>query len=291
MLVAMVGFVGIRGPLYKAAGVKPAGAYLKLGAFLHHIAAHLDHGTPLTADERRLVDEIHPRKDGKWPYDPSNVDLLVYSPQLHPSALDAHPWEIIRLSLSLAWRAPIVDLVHVKDNSAAIWRVCPAPPEYLRMWAGRLHDDKVWRLDPEKSGWLDGKWVYPLSEVSRPVPRVFVAAQDDQWSWLFWRPALYTYLLAFAAAVAAIRAGRWQFLLIAVPVALQTLAMAIYCPAPQFRYQWPAYLAGMLISGFLIWVVPRGGYGTACGSLRVVAHAAERDSQTSPSGEPCQCPA
>ena len=77
LAVATVGFLGVKGPLYKALGVQPIAAYAKLGPFLHHISAHLDHGTPLTADDRRLVAEIHPLKDGKWPYDPTRSRSAV----------------------------------------------------------------------------------------------------------------------------------------------------------------------------------------------------------------------
>ena len=122
---------------------------------------------------------------------------------------------------------------------------------------------KARALDPEKSGWFDGKLVLVSTPVARPLPPMFFAAQKDPWSWLLWRPAFFMYLLVFGSVVAATRARCWRFLLIAVPVELQTLGLAMFCPAPEFRYQWSVYLTGMLIGGFLLWAVPRGGYGAA----------------------------
>ena len=72
--------------------------------------------------------------------------------------------------------------------------------------------------------------------------------------WLLWRPALWLYLAILGAIVAWLRSQRWQYLLVILPVILNSLIIAVY--STNFRYQYPAYAVGQLVSWFLLFGVP-----------------------------------
>ncbi len=92
--------------------------------------------------------------------------------------------------------------------------------------------------------------------MTRPLPPLLAWAYKEKWNWLTWRPALYLYLFLFGVVVAAVRAGRWRYLLLAVPVVVQVAAMSIFVVTAEFRYQWCLILVGLLCSGFLLLGVP-----------------------------------
>ena len=68
----------VKGPLYSAIGVAPAERFYRVLPLLHHVAAHTAEGTPLTDDERELLERLHPLDHGEWPYHPSSLDRLIW---------------------------------------------------------------------------------------------------------------------------------------------------------------------------------------------------------------------
>ncbi len=136
-------WLGVRGPLYWYAGVQPTPASLQLCPVLHHIAAHSNAGTPLTADEQALMAQVHPLVDGKWPYDPTNVGPM-FDDKLNAEQIGAHRRELVRLFLTLAWQRPTVELKHVIRNSAMVWQITHTYGNCL-MLACNIVDNKALR--------------------------------------------------------------------------------------------------------------------------------------------------
>lgn len=250
--LAFVCWLGVCGPLYNYAGVKPMPATLALCPVLHHIAAHSVAGTPLTADQQALMAEVHPLIDGKWPYDPTNVEPM-FDGKLNVERVEASRSELIRLFLSLAWRRPMVDLKHIVLNSAMMWRITQPG----MMFALNIVNGKALRMNPEIRN--DPRQIIggPLVEVAGALPPGLAASVKPEWSWCIWHPALPLYLLLLGAVVAAVRARRWQYLLFAMPAGLQSLCLAMVITAPDFRYQWGVSLMGVIVGGFTLFSTPR----------------------------------
>ena len=65
------------------------------------------------------------------------------------------------------------------------------------------------------------------------------------------------YLLFFGVIVAVLRSGNARYLCVAAPVAFQSAVLALFCPSPEFRYQWSVFMSALLLSGFSLSSVRR----------------------------------
>src|SRR5262249_40443080 len=98
------------------------------------------------------------------------------------------------------------------------------------------------------------------------------ASQVPAVSWFLWRPALYLYLLLGGVVIASLRRGSPRYLLVALPVALDSLGMLFLTLAQQLRYQYGTYLVGLVV-GLLLYAVRADGR-EPCTSRRFLVRAA-----------------
>jgi hypothetical protein len=225
---------------------------MKAGPLLHHIAAHLAHDTPLLPEERELLDSIYPLEGTGWPYDAHDPGPLFNSKKCNHDAIAARLPDLTRVCWALLIRRPSVELAHFPASCALVWKIRWSPCECPPVW----YVGTTWyRGDPEERDLPRKTWKFRPIAVTGPLPPLLAWAAKDDWAWLTWRPALYMYLLLFGVVVAAVRAAKWQYLVVAAPVVVQALVLALV-GAPCFRYHWGVYLAGMLCSGFLLLGVP-----------------------------------
>jgi hypothetical protein len=161
--------------------------------------------------------------------------------------------ELARLFGALLVRRPSVNFQHFGVSSELVWKIRWSRCECLPVWS----DGKSWyRVDPDERDLPRGKWTFKPIAVTRPLPPLFAWATKDKWAWLTCRSALYMYLFLLGVLVAAVRAAKWQYAVVALPVLVQSSIMALAGMGPCFRYQWSVYLVGMLCSGFLLLGVP-----------------------------------
>ena len=78
-------------------------------------------------------------------------------------------------------------------------------------------------------------------------------------AWLFWRPALYLYLVLAGTCVACARGGDWRYWAVAAPALANSAVIALMTPAQDFRYQYGVYLVGLFLGPFLLLVAGRRG--------------------------------
>ena len=71
-------------------------------------------------------------------------------------------------------------------------------------------------------------------------------------SWFFFRSPFWMYLLIFAACIAALRTARWGYLLVLLPVLLNTLPLAFISFIQAFRLVMPVMLVSLVFSGYLL---------------------------------------
>jgi len=255
--VAVGAWAAVRGPLYRALHVAPTPAYLQLGPILHHLAAHLHDGTPLTADQKAFLASVHPMPDDRWPYDPCDLGRLLFDRKFNFAKLQSHKAGIWRIWWDLLCSRPSVNLKHLVDSSTLVWRVT-RPPQTRYVFAFlSFNKQEVYRTDPGLVYVEPAKWKWSLHRVPRPVPACVAWATQDSVSWLLWRPALPMYLFLAACVIAAIRARSWRYLCLAFPVVIQSGIMFLVCPATDFRYQWPVFLCGFLFTPFLLLCICR----------------------------------
>jgi SAM-dependent methyltransferase len=249
--------VAVRGPFYSWLGAQPSDHMPGLNYIaLHHIAAHLDAGTPLQPEERALIDRLRPPKAG-WPYRPDFSDELSFDGQLNYAEARRASTDMVRLALTLAWRAPGTAARHMIESSAYLWRIRPRPPELIwNIGIMVTPERRVVTIDPRWPAFAN------LAESKLPGLQVPIASWlqesylDRRLSWLFWRPALYLHLGLLAVLLAVARARSCAWLLVLVPLLLNTATVALYGVAASHRYGYPQQLIVMVVGGFLALAVP-----------------------------------
>ena len=209
---------GVRGPLYQALAARaPAsGTYRQIGVgqgpgffkiviAVNHIAAQMADGTPLTAEERDLVSGLYPLENGKWPYGPSADDRfgIGYAPALGRSGSGKkttwQPWPSGFLG-----GTRMASLRHVLTSTSYLWRITGRAglDNYYTVAFVPGKKAKYQKLrDFHVSGDENVDWVEPK------VPLPGVVNWTFRNAWLFWRPALYLYLILFSLAIAMLREG------------------------------------------------------------------------------------
>ena len=258
LALALVIWVGVRGPLYSAVGVKPSEVSGWLWVLVHEAAAHLDAGTPMTSEERDLLSQIRPLDD-KWRYDCYAVTVPAFDGRLSRKALEGNKWELVRVAGDLMLRQPQVSLDRIICSSSLIWRITREPNRY-DYGPGLGYNDQgklVYIPVAAEFG------LYPQSkipELVEPLGRLVVlSAHIWDLLWLTWRSAIYLYVALASAVVASLRSRRWQYMLVMAPILFHSIFLAFVALDQDFRLQYPVYLVGLVLGGFLLFGVPLRG--------------------------------
>ena len=177
-----------------------------------------------------------------------NLDLLYCWKKWEPRQ-DA----LTDLAIRLFCRNPAAGLRHVLTSASYIW--CITGPmtldNYYTVAFVPGEKPSYQKLRDLRGGGPDNvAWVEPQ------VPLPGVVNWTFRNTWLFWRPALYLYLILFALAIAMLRGGS-RFAPFLVPVLLQTGCLSLAVLSQEFRYQFPIYMIGLLYGGYFLFCVPR----------------------------------
>jgi hypothetical protein len=246
----------VKGPVFRMANVYPVQEWLKSAPVLHYLAAHVNAKTSLLPEERAVLDQIIPPKDGyEWPYNPVSVDSTLNAKGFSPEAVVEHSSELKRILISLTLRRPDVTFEHIKNSSRLVWQIqwSTVIPAAVRFNA----EHQLLRYDPAllEMPFADAPFVY--TPLERPSPPGIEASFSPICDWFAWRPALLMYLFFAGCIVASIRSRNAKYLLVALPIFVQEGIMSLVGVSPDFRYHWGTYLAGILMSGYLLFAIPR----------------------------------
>ena len=245
LLGALALFLGlwilIRGPLYDMLKVdRTFGSVQQI--LVHHIAAHVVTGGPLTIREETLASQIIPMD--QWRYNCcSNVATM--------RAKDYSNYKNFQLSeqfnqlfLSLALKEPGVELRHQVCISSQVWEL-PSRCKYdfviapdSKIWVagnnlGIKQDSKIPALVPVIRGML-----YTISVPPFDIP--------------FFTPAFFLYLGIYCTFFLAFRRRQIQIGLYLLPSGVQSLILLAVSLSTDFRYQYGVYLAGLFSLGMFI---------------------------------------
>jgi hypothetical protein len=254
-VLSAVGIGIVRGPIYSIAGVPPINYWFKSCPFVHNIAAHVASKTPLEPEERELLDKILPLEDDAWKYNPACLEPIIRDKNFHSEVVNEEKnyAQLHKMFFSLAIRRPSVTLEHLLKSSRQIWQI-----KYSEIILPAVIFEKnvAKRYDP----YLVRK---PQNEVTfefQPMDHIPLATKisyHHSLHWLFWRPALFMYLFFAGCIVAALRSQNAKYLLVALPIFVQTGMMMSLSFSCDFRFHWGTYLTGILLSGYLLLAIPR----------------------------------
>lgn len=217
--------------------------------FAGYLGAHVAAGTPLSSEERAVLEDIHPLED-RWNYLCFSNVPTVFDGRFDMQALGRHKQALLPLFLELTRRNPHVTLNHLACVTGMLWKLSQSTdftsgPFIFQSPAGRL--ETVHEL-PDSP-----RFEPVLPELGQRMLRLVVRTLDRDLSWLFWRPAVPLYLAFLACAVACVRRRSWRPAVLLLPLVLHTLALALIITAQDMRYQYPVFLVSqMFCLGWLL---------------------------------------
>jgi hypothetical protein len=253
LLLCLALFLFMKGPVYTWLNVDRTKSGQSNLILLHHIAAHLDAGTPLTAEEETYINSFLPIPD--WNYYCCYVGTVSYDDDFQRDRFLASSSENRTLALDLFLRDPLVDLKHTVCSGELAWR---------------FNDNQCnMKSSHGFNSWVPGEvsWIVPndagLKEDSK-FPALVTPYVDalrifgfrDDFLVVYLRPALYLYLAAFFVMVVIMRRNDYRALLVVLPLAIQSAILFLVSYAPAIRYQYSSYLVGLYLLGFLFLPTP-----------------------------------
>ena len=249
-LVAVILYLGVRGPLYQAAGVRKGSTNPGLQlALAHLIARHTNVGTRILPEERKLLASIR-ADDRKWPYNCYSNNPMAFDGKMNQGNLSKSTASLAQLGFQLSLRNPSETWKHLMCNSAFIFRVLP--PVLGKRYSP--YEASPLNLTPDGTSMSAHN---PLVAVRLPKLQNSIYSFTNliyfnKLNWFFWRNPFWMYLLIFATVVAVLRTGRRQYSLLVLPALINTLPLAFISFIQAFRLVMPVILVSLLFSGYLI---------------------------------------
>jgi hypothetical protein len=212
--------------------------------YVQHISAHIAAGTSLTTEEADVLNEIRP-VDEAWPYDCTSVNETIGSPNAIPiGAYSDREKELRNIAISLALRAPGVEIDHLVCSSKIVWQVTETGTR--TSFINLANRDDI--VDTIRVRGTDS----PMEQhASRSLALSMFRTVTDLPSALL-RPALYTYALIAAVLVACRRRRSLDPLLIILPALIQTLALTPLVLVQDTRFQYGTILVSVVMTPLLL---------------------------------------
>jgi hypothetical protein len=237
----------VRGPLYNVVGVRRVTDYLLYQVPVHQVAAVVAAGTPLTSEERSILDKLFPIDKWGKAYVCSSIHSIYYAHDFNYPLIDSdseYKAAFRRVWLSLLLRNPLAVIRHQLCAGALVWLVPPLTYLYT-----------VEREIPQNELGLSTQSQWPA--MRRLITKLLDWSERPEVIWLLWRPALYLYIILLLTAVVAYRMQEPRWLIFAVPAMLQSVSLLLVNVGQDFRYQFSIYLISLISLCLLWWIIPK----------------------------------
>jgi hypothetical protein len=244
LLLCLLVFLAVKGPLYTWLNVDRTKSGQSNLILLHHIAAHLNAGTPLEPEERAYLDSFLPVDE--WDYFCCYVGTISYDKDFERQAFLDSSAENRKLALDLFLRDPWVDVEHTFCSGELVWRY-----HNNQCYMKSIHGFNSWVpgevswIIPNEVGLKDDSRIPALVQPYVDMLRAF--GFRDDFLVIYLRPALYLYLAGFCVAALLLRRRDYKALLVIFPSLLQSAILFLVSYAPAIRYQYSIYLVGTLL--------------------------------------------
>lgn len=221
-------YLGIRGPFYRLLDVKKSTVLLESSTSIYSIAAHADAGSK--ADS--LLESIQPFSKG---WECETVNSLGQVSQLEGLGEDETP---IQTVINIIRRAPGLLMYSYRCQRSLVWIIYDPylevrNPSHAQYWI----DANKYGIEPDSR----------IPEMREQVSLfVDVTSKDPDLNWFIWRPALYLYFFLFVVAVQALKYKDLRWLLLGMPILIQSVLLTLILILPNFRYHYAAVLLPLL---------------------------------------------
>lgn len=230
-----------QGPVFQILQVNHSSGSIEQ-ILVHHIAAHIVNGTPLTPEQEKIANQIIP--SGIWQYSCClNVNTMD-SPGYSDEKNAENSSSIRKLFLELLIAEPGVELQHQVCVSSLVWQIpnhCPVRNFYPRT--------TVYWISP-RGGPIQQNSQLPF--LVEPLTNFLFLFRDRSGFSLVITPSLYLYLGLFCTFFTVFRKNFLMLGLYLLPAGLQSFFLILVNISSAFRYQYGVMLVGMFSLGLLI---------------------------------------
>lgn len=234
----------VRVGMYRVLDVAPVPQWFARQVQIHQMGAFVVHSKHLDSSDRVIFERLLPFDQWRNRYSCYGLNSLLYhEPKPDVRFFDAHVREFTTLWVRLALRDPITLMRHQVCLTTLIWRVTQPEDGYLYAWNREL----IWKGGGDLG--LAPSSFFP--EFQKAITQWLMELERPDWIWIVWRPALYLYLTLFCVAALCVRHRSWRLVGLALPVLAQSLIWMLLLTVQDFRFQYPAYIVGLLALGLL----------------------------------------
>jgi hypothetical protein len=215
---------------------------------LHHIAAHLDQGTAMTAGQLDYLDSLLPLPE--WQYDCCYMGNIYTHPDFDQTSYMRNFSRNLGITSSLFAQNPAIDIQDQLCASEMDWRFLNNRCTFKSLHPFDFNSTSITSWIPDNEFGLAENSILPqlLPAYYTLLDRIGVFSGV---SGPLLRPAFYVYLTIIILISTSIRLKNVKILTAAAPVLLQTGILALINFAPAFRYQYGICLVGLFSIGLL----------------------------------------
>jgi hypothetical protein len=258
LLLTCILFGLVKGPLYSFMKVSYRTAGQSNVLLLHHIAAHVDAGTPMTDEESAYLNTFMPLED--WDYWCCYVAPLLTDKDFDRGSFVTNSSKNRKLFLDLFLRDPWVSISHTFCSGELVWKFTnnqcyTKSANTIIQWKEKTEDWIVINDIGINEASIIPKMIQPYFQWLRSFG---FATGMIVW---YLKPGFYLYLAIFSLGVAFIRLRDWKVWLAGLPVYVHTLVIYLISYAPAFRYHYNTLFAGLFFMVFLFIQPPEGQTG------------------------------
>ena len=241
LVLFVVLYTTIHGPVYSILRVNRNIGYKQL-TFVHHIAAHIIEGGPLSPEEEAMAIKILPLDE--WKYSCcKNVDVFL-AQSYSDENFSRNVGTIQKLFLTLALKEPNIELNHLICISSTVWEI----PSRCGQNTFLPINESTW-ISPVNKFFTENSLLPSMRNILSGILIEFRTNLDLT---VFIAPALYLYLGVYIIFILARRKRNFKLILFMVPSLIQSIVLSIASTSTEFRYQYGVYLVGLFSVGLLI---------------------------------------
>ncbi len=153
---------------------------------------------------------------------------------------------MVRIFAKLVARDPAVALRHFACLSSFAWQPNQPKGVYLETV---VFNDFDFSSMPEWQPYQELVSQHSLLPAARSI---IERAVKFEWridpAMIMWRPAIYMYLFLASMLFLVVTTKKWTWLLLAVPLVMQTAGIMFTAQVEALRYQYPVYLISLLFT-------------------------------------------
>ena len=244
-------FLLITGPIYQWLPVNSGQAQSIGVIFIHPIAAHVAAGEALTPGDQDYLNQIFPLSKG-WDYSCYDATVLFYK-HVNFAPVQQDPARIIRIFVKLTIAHPWVTINHFVCLSSFVWRIDHPEGVYLETVLQKNFDAST---VPAFNEYVDTvQMKSQLPKVKEFLENSYSSMMNLDPHKILWRPAIYLYILLITVLGFCYVIHDFRYLLLLVPVIVQSVIIMFVAQLEAVRYQYPVYMIALLFVIPLLWSI------------------------------------